>query len=235
MVAAAIVGSAVVGGVASTVSSSHASSKAAKAATNAANENNATELQIYNQNKGTLSPFVQSGVGANEAIDELLGIGSSSATNDNGAYNNAFQNYLNSTGYQFQLGQGMKALNSGWAAKGLLNSGAAEKAAMQYGRNIASSAFGNYLGALQTQQATGLSAGNALAGVGTSYANATGANNNSAASAVGNAALSSANSTNNAIANGVNAIGMYYGLNSSYGGGGTSGAPSSGWGTPGIY
>lgn len=86
----------------------------------------------------------------------------------------AFDNYRNSTGYQFRLGQGMDAINSGYAGRGTLQSGAAMKAISDYGQNTASAEFSNYLGQLGNQQALGLSGASALAGVGQSYANSLG-------------------------------------------------------------
>lgn len=88
---------------------------------------------------------------------------------------NAFQNYLNSTGYQFQLGQGSQAITGNAAARGTLNSGATAKALTQFGQNIGSSYFNNYLnqlGGLNTQQgntaAAGVGAANAVGQAGTS-------------------------------------------------------------------
>ncbi len=87
------------------------------------------------------------------------------------AYEDAFANYRNSTGYKFRLGEGMNAINSGYAGRGVLQSGAAMKAINDYGQNMASAEFGNYLNALGNQQALGFSATSAQAGVGQNYAN----------------------------------------------------------------
>lgn len=101
----------------------------------------------------------------------------------------AFDTFRNSTGYQFRLGEGMNALNSGYAASGILQSGAAMRAAQEYGQNFASNEFGNYMNLLANQQGVGLSGANALAGVGTNYAGmVTSANNQNAANQA-NAAL----------------------------------------------
>lgn len=86
-------------------------------------------------------------------------------------YENAFANYRNSTGYQFRLGQGMDAINSGYAGRGSIKSGAAMKAINDYGQGMASQEFNNYLGALGNQQGLGFSAASAQAGVGQNYAN----------------------------------------------------------------
>lgn len=211
-------GVAAAGGVASAVVSSHAAGKASKAATDAATQNNNLQRDIYNQNKATLSPFVNNGTTAGNYYNALLGLpGANGGANDNrpGAQQ-AFNTFQNSDGYQFRMGEGMKALNTGYAARGLIQSGAAMKGINSFAQGAASDEFGKYLGQLGNQQAVGLSAANAQAGVGTNYANAVSNNNNSAASAVGNAAIAGANATNGAIGNALNAFGTYAGQSSSY-------------------
>jgi hypothetical protein len=66
----------------------------------------------------------------------------------NGTDNPAFKNYLDSTGYNFQLQQGTDAITGSAASKGLLNSGSTGKALEGYGQNLASTTFNNYLGQL---------------------------------------------------------------------------------------
>lgn len=224
----AILGAAAIGAGASAL----ASSSASKAATNAANLNNQTQLQIYGQNKATLSPFVNSGTQAQGSINALLGLGG-----DAQGASNAFNQFQNSDGYQFRVDQGMKALNTGLASNGLIQSGAAIKAAQAYGQGQASDEFGKYMGYLGNQQQTGLSAANALAGVGTNYANATGANNNSAASAQGNAALSAGANVNSLLGTSLSSLALKQGLGSSYGGSGGSGGfqpQNFGYQSPGV-
>lgn len=93
------------------------------------------------------------GASANTAQAALLGVGG-----DPAAQQEAFKNYLGSTGYQFQLGQGQNAVASSNASKGLLNSGATAKALTQYGQNLASTSFGNYFNELGTVSAAGANA-----------------------------------------------------------------------------
>lgn len=126
------------------------------------------------------------------------------ATNPQADYNNAFNNYRNSTGYQFRFNEGMRALDAGAP---VLNSGARLKAALNYGQNIASNEFGNYLGQLANQQGVGLAGASAQAGVGQNYANSVSANNNSAGTAAANAALMRGQATQN----------MYGGIANSFG------------------
>lgn len=121
------------------------------------------------------------------------------------AARNAFDTYRNSTGYQFRLGEGMNALNSGYAGRGVVQSGAAMRAAQEYGQNFASAEFNNYLGALTGQQGVGLSATSALAGVGQNYVNNVTANNNSAGSAAANALI--AKGANNPFAGAIGMVG----------------------------
>lgn len=86
----------------------------------------------------------------------------------------AFDMFRKSTGYDFRVGEGMNALNSSFAGRGVLQSGAVVKGAVDYGQGMASQEFGSYLGALGNQQALGMSGASALAGVGQSYANSLG-------------------------------------------------------------
>ncbi len=93
----------------------------------------------------------------------LLGLGG-----DQEAAEAAFEQYRGSTGYDFRLGEGMSAITGSMAARGLLESGATAKALTEYGQNIASAEFSNYLGQLRGTQATGLNAAFNVASQGTS-------------------------------------------------------------------
>lgn len=203
----------VAAGVGGALISGGAAKSAAKSAANAAQSNNALQGQIYDSNKAIEQPAVDRGNAAGANINALLGLGGNPQ-----AASNAFNQYQGSDGYQFRVDQGTKALNTGYAAHGLIQSGAAMKGIQAYGQGQASDEFGKYLGYLGGQQSNGLAAGNALAGVGNGYANAVGANNNSAASASGNASLAAAGQVNGALNNGVNALALYQGMGSSYGG-----------------
>lgn len=123
----------------------------------------------------------------------------------------AFDTFRNSTGYQFRLGQGTDAINTGYAANGLLQSGAAQKALTRYGQDYASGEFGNYIGHLANQQGVGLGGASALAGVGQNYANSVSANNNSAGTAAANAALIKGNANANMYGSIAGSIGNVFG------------------------
>lgn len=211
MVAVAIVGSAVVAGGVGMATSS----KATKTAQNTAATNNALQKQVYDQNAATLSPYVGTGNKATTAIEGLLGIGGDAA-----AANKAFDAYKASTEYTSRIKQGQDSVTSSLGARGLLDSGAAQKALLRYGQTFGSNEFGQYLGNLQGQQQVGLGAASAQAGVGTNYANSVSANNNNAANAAITGALGTSNAINGILGNAVSAYGYSQGMGSSYGGSG---------------
>jgi hypothetical protein len=218
-IAAAVAGAAVVGSVASIASGN----SAAKTAKKTAAANNQLQGQIYNENEATLAPYVASGNKATTAIDGLLYGG------DAGASAKAYQQWQNSTGYQFRLKQGQDSVMAALGAKGMTDSGAALKALTQYGQDYATNDFQTYYGDLTGQQGVGLTAASAQAGVGQSYANAVSSNNNTAAAAQENAALNTGNQINSALGSAVSAYSFNQALGSSYGGGGGN------YGLGGIY
>jgi hypothetical protein len=183
-IALAIVGAGILGAGASIIGAHDASS----AASNAAAQNNALQEQIYNSNKGLEQPFIDSGYGAQTELNGFLGLGG-----DPKATHAAFQKYLDSTGYQFNLNQGMGAVANSKAASGLLGSGSLVKSLDAFGTGLADSYGQQYVGNLQNEVSTGAGSANALAGQGQSYANAVSSNNNSAAAASGKASLDAAN------------------------------------------
>jgi len=63
----------------------------------------------------------------------------------------AFENYQNSTGFQFRMGQGMNAITGNAASRGLLNSGATLQGLNDYGQGMGSQEFGNFMGQFNQQ------------------------------------------------------------------------------------
>lgn len=210
MVASAIVGSAVVGGVAS----SKASKKAARTAQKNADTNNALQREIFAKNEAALLPFQANGASSTSAIGALLGL----PGNDRNSQNEAFENFRNSTGYQQQFNDGNRAVTSALGNRGLLDSGAARIRLQERAQNQANASFGDYYNRLVGQQQIGLGAASAQAGVGQVFANAVTNNNNNAAETRSNAALSNAGNINQILQSGVSAFGYSQGLKSSYGG-----------------
>jgi hypothetical protein len=133
----------------------------------------------------------------------------------------AYDQFKQYTGYQYRLNEGQNAINSGYAARGTLQSGAALQALQEHGQDYASGEFGNYMGYLTGQQQLGPGAANALGGVGTNYANNAGNIAMQNGNNLANAAIARANNTNqmwSGIASGIGGIaGSMFG-GSSYGG-----------------
>lgn len=100
-----------------------------------------------------------------------------------------FDQFRNSTNYQFRYDQGLRATEGTFATKGALDSGAAEKAKITFGQNLASGELSNYMNLLASQQAAGLTAAGAVMGVNTNYAGNVTAQNTNAANVGANAAL----------------------------------------------
>jgi hypothetical protein len=222
-VAVAIGGAAVIGAGASIISGNAAASAAKQ---NAA-ANNALQADIYSQNKQVLSPYVQAGIPATNSIQALLGLtnnpGSTTGTAAADAANAAFDTFRNSSGYQFTLDQANKASTAALGRAGMLQSGAAVKSAANLNANIANQSFGQYLAALNGQQAVGVGAASAQTGVANNYAGAVTANNNGASAAQQSAYLNTGAAINSGLSSITSAMGVGSGLKSSYGGGGGNG------------
>jgi hypothetical protein len=130
-----------------------------------------------------------------------------------------------SPGYQFRLGEGIKAVERSAAARGLLGSGATMKGIQRYGEGLASSEYENYANALRS-----------MAGIGQTSAQATGAQGIATGQGIaqsitqaGNARASGYANTGAAVNQGIsNVLGAY--LGGSGGGSGGFTQPSIPWG-----
>ncbi len=119
----------------------------------------------------------------------------------------AYDVFKNSTGYQSRLTEANNALNSQYAGRSTLQSGAAMIDMARMNQDYASNEFGQYFNMLGGQQQVGVGAANALSGVNTNYAN------NAANIAMNNGN----NQANAAIQRGNNTMGMIQGIGSSFG------------------
>lgn len=206
----------------------NASKKARKAAKNAQTTNNALEERIRADNQAALQPYINAGLGPTEAIAALNGFGGADAQAKQRA---AFEQFRSNTGYADQFAEGSRAVDTAYASKGLLDSGAARKAQIRYGTMQADKSFGDYYSRLVGQQQIGSGAAGALTGVNNTFVNGVTGNNNAYAGAAGNAALSNAANINGIIGAGLSAYSYNKGMSSSYGtanvgGGSASYAPA---------
>jgi hypothetical protein len=225
-VGGAIVGSAVIGSLASSRASSaqqQAAGEATQAQRDIANEQVALQREQYLKNLELNAPFREAGLTAQNKLLGYLGLGAG-----DGRYARDFSmaDYQADPGYAFRLSEGTKALDRTAASRGGLLSGAALKGAQRYGQDLASqeyqNAFNRYqinrsnqLNPLQSLMGTGQTAtGQDISG-GANYASNVG----NALGAYGSAAASNAIGAGNARASGyvggANAIssGLGQGLN----------------------
>lgn len=142
MVAAAIAAGAAVAGAGASMVGSGQSASAAK---NAANQ----QLQMYNTTRSDLSPYNQAG---QNVLTPLTNLATGSPTGGGPDYVSlAYNNYMpgqmtqaqleQTPGYQFTQQQGLKAVQSAAAARGLGVSGASLKGAGDYATGLADKTY----------------------------------------------------------------------------------------------
>lgn len=131
----------------------------------------------------------------------------------------AGMNMLNmDPGYNFRLGEGMKALERQSAARGGLISGGALKAAQRYGQDFASNEFGNAYNRMAGLASLGPSAAGVMNNLGSTYStNAGNAMGNMGAN-TGNALLAATNARTSAYTGAGNQFGKYLGSGGGFGG-----------------
>jgi hypothetical protein len=104
----------------------------------AVNQANEQAQRALAQQRADLAPFRTAGTQAVGATSDLLGL------NGTDAQTSAFSNFHTDPGYQFQLDQGLRAVDAGAAAKGILRSGATLKAEQTFGTGLADQSFNQY-------------------------------------------------------------------------------------------
>lgn len=176
-----------------------------------------TQLQMYNQTRSDLAPYLQTGTGALSQLASMFGIGGAGGAGGTGPTAGTAQNTLNALqnypGYQFQLNQGTQALDRSAASRGLLLSGAQLKDTQAFGQGLAqSSALQPYLSQLDTLSGLGENAGamtgNAATAAGQGIASSQLAGGQAAASG----AIGGANALTSGIQGGLNSALLGYGM-----------------------
>lgn len=124
---------------------------AEEAVRSGADLSNAEFAQAYDTITTQLTPWVQTGVQANQRVNALMGFEGPEAAK------NAL---MTDPSYQFRLKQGQQALERSAAGKGNLFSGNTGVALTQYGQDMASQEFTNAFNRLMTLSSTGLDATN---------------------------------------------------------------------------
>lgn len=195
--ALAIGGAAVLGAGVSLVEGN----KAAHAQEQASNAAITEQQNEYNQTRADYAPWRAAGSSALGALMSAYGLGGSSSLGSaghtpagtqgtEGGTSGPYGGFFASPGYQWQLDQGIKAIDHGAAANGQLGSGATIKAEQRYAEGLAGQDFGNYTSGLAN-----------IAGLGTSGTNATTAAGTTAASNISNELINSGNARASSYAN----------------------------------
>lgn len=141
----------------------------------------------YNRATGFLQPWATQGGAAFTQMGNMLGL------NGGPAQNEGFNNYMSSTGYQFLLDSGSKAITGSAAAKGLTRSGSTMKALAGFGQNLAATKTAEYMQMLGSMSGVGASAAGGMANAASSAAGQKVASTNNMTGTVANNRMTNAN------------------------------------------
>ena len=150
-VAAAIAGSAVIGG--------YASSRAAKTQAQAADRATEAQERMFNRQVELQEPFRQAGV---NALPELIAASRYTPF--------SMEQFQQDPGYAFRMREGLKALDRSAAARGGLLSGNQLRGVTQFGQDLASQEYTNAFNRYQAERAARLNPLQSLTGMGQSTA-----------------------------------------------------------------
>lgn len=221
-----VAGAVAVAGIGSAVIGSNASKSAANSQANATASANQTEQNQYDQTRADNAPTLTARNDALTRLESLLGVDGKGTGGIDPA------TVMSDPGYQFGQQQGQRQLQLSENARGMRDSGAALKAASQFGTDYATTkyddALNRQLNPLQSLAGLGQSGANTIAAAGTNAANQE--SNNTTAE--GNALAASQIAQGNTISNAGNQLAGWYannyktpGTGYTYGGSSTSNLP----------
>jgi hypothetical protein len=218
--AAAILGSAVIGGAVA----SRGASKAARAQTQAAEQASQVQREIFEKQTELQEPFRQAGMTAQNELLRMLGLGGEAGTPGYGTIGAPFtaEQMQMDPGYAFRLAEGEKALERMQAARGQLLGGGAIKAGVRYGQEMGSQEYMNAFNRAQALMGTRLGALGSLYGAGQAAAQQVGQQAGQYGTNVGNLLmgagqarasgyLGQANALSQALGQGALGYGLYKG------------------------
>jgi hypothetical protein len=158
--AAAVLGSAVIGGAVA----SRGASKAAKAQDKATKEAAAVQREALARQEELSRPYREQGIEAQNALARMAGLGTDTGAADYGVLGRPFgeNELVVDPGYGFRLKEGMRDLDRRLSAGGRMFSGGALKAGQQYGQELASQEYQN---AFNRAMELRMQRGNALSGL----------------------------------------------------------------------
>lgn len=190
----------------------YAGNKSAKAQSKAAKSASSTEMRMqhdaqnFNEQQyrlgkadaltgfrganSILDPYDKFGVGAGNKLAQYAGI--------TGGGQAAVNALAQDPGYQFRMAQGTNALDRSAAARGMLNSGAQQKALVGYGQGLASEELNNAFNRVGAVQNNSQQAANALANI-----------SQNRGTTLGNMAIGQGSQNQALLQNTSNALGQY--------------------------
>lgn len=189
-VAAAVVGSAVVGGVMANKASktqASATSKASDTQLQAQRETNEMQWKMYEQNRKDQAPWLKAG---ETALGQL-----STGLKTGGEFNRNFtaKDFQSDPGYAFRQSEGQKAIDNSAAARGSSLSGATLKALTRYGQDTASAEYQNSYNRWNNDVSNRFNRISGVAGTGQQAVNQIGAYGQQTASNVAQGNMNTAN------------------------------------------
>jgi len=185
--AAAIAGSAVIGGV--------AANRAAGAQADASRYAADLQYKQYKEGVQRQKPFYEAGV---NALPELIAASKYTPFDYNA--------YQNDPGVAFRIKQGVDALDRSAAARGGLLSGNQLRGVTEFGQNLASQEYSNAFNRYQAERQARLNPLQSLTGMGQTTANTIGNMGQNMATNVGNDMQSGANARASGYIGGANAL-----------------------------
>ncbi len=237
IIAAATVGSALIG--------SSASSSAADAGVAASAEQARVQKEMFDKQVEFQAPFREAGLKGQNQLLDLLGLSENTKAAGYGSLAKPFsgEDMYKDPGYAFRLNEGVKALDRSAAARGGLLGGNQLRGVTQFGQDYGSqeymNAFNRYqaerqarLNPLQSLAGQAQTSANTLTSAAGNLGNVLGESAINAGNARASGYMGSANAISNAIGQGVNYYGQQQMLNRMYpqGGGYNQTASLNRWG-----
>ena len=164
---------ATIGGTLYTASENRsAASRASDAATQANERAMAFEREMFDKQLGLTEPYREAGTTAQNRLMELLGIGGNAGGADYGKYGRDFSmsDFEVDPGYLFSVSEGQKAIDRSAAARGGTQSGAALKAAADWGKKNSLDYYGRAYDRYQTNRSNQLAPLGSIATMGVNAA-----------------------------------------------------------------
>lgn len=182
-VATAIIGSAVIGGTLA----SKSAGQAADAQVRSTDAANATQLEMFNQNRADQEPWRTTGVAALGTLAGNMDTG--------GDFSRDFTlaDFAKDPGYDFRMQEGQRGLDASAAARGGALSGAAIKGSQRYGQDYASGEFQNAYNRFNNDRTTRFNRLSSLAGVGQTAVNQVNSDRTQTATNIGNNTIGAGN------------------------------------------